>query len=139
MTTPPPKAQTSGFVKFVLVVLVLSVIIGICGEGSGVDRQVVLEPNLPSTVEVVLEIHGVGDITYNNASGNTEQRHSVGRSGAWTTVDEYSVDRGEFLYVSIQNAFDRGTVQCRIIVDNETVEEARSDGAYVIATCSGSA
>lgn len=44
--------------------------------------------------------------------------------------------RGDFVYLSIQNAGDSGTVTCRIVVDGVELLSNTSDGAYKIATCS---
>ena len=75
------------------------------------------------------------DLTYNNASGNTEQKDDVRLPWQMT----FTVPRGEFLYVSAQNQGTTGSVKCVILVDGLPAERAESSGEYVIATCSGSA
>jgi len=45
---------------------------------------------------------------------------------------------GEFVYISVQNGNDSGSVTCKITVDGAELAEVRSSGAYVIATCDGS-
>ena len=42
---------------------------------------------------------------------------------------------GEFLYFSVQNMGDSGSVGCTIEVDGEVAAKIESSGAYVIATC----
>lgn len=127
----------SGFAKFVLAVILLVVLIGVCGGG---ERPSSFVPSDSSTVHVSLQIRGRGDLTYNNAGGNTEQRSGAGSAdGEWGQVASYRAGRGEFVYLSIQNSHETGSVECRILVDGEVIESARSSGAYVIASCSGSA
>lgn len=76
-------------------------------------------------------------LTYENAGGNTEQLQVEIPERRWRK--EMRVRRGAFLYVSVQNREDGGSVGCEILVDGVVVERAESSGAYVIATCSGSA
>ena len=45
---------------------------------------------------------------------------------------------GEFVYISVQNRNDSGSVTCTITIDNIELAEVRSSGAYVIASCDGS-
>lgn len=92
-----------------------------------------------SSVSVWLEFRGVGDLTYTNSTGNTEQRSDRSPEGAWKTAAQFRAEPGEFLYLSIQNGLESGSVECRILVGDEVVESARSSGAFVIATCSGEA
>lgn len=44
---------------------------------------------------------------------------------------------GDFVYLSVQNTMDSGSVTCRILVDGKVVAENQSDGGHVIATCKG--
>ena len=75
----------------------------------------------------------VGSLTYTNAGGDTEQ------IGAITLPWEinFTSRRGAFLYVSVQNKFDHGSVKCEILLDGVVVKESSSTGGYVIASCSG--
>jgi hypothetical protein len=45
--------------------------------------------------------------------------------------------RGAFLYMSLQNKADTGSVTCRIVVDGEKIDEATSTGPYKVVTCQG--
>ena len=74
-------------------------------------------------------------LTYETANGGTAQIDSVNKT--WT--ESFQVPSGQFLYVSVQNGVRFGSVQCQIVVDGNIVKETKSDGAYVIATCSTSA
>lgn len=75
-------------------------------------------------------------LTYENQSGNSEQLDTTTRNGEWTK--SLRLEPGDFMYVSVQNDQDSGTVECKILVDGRVVERAKSSGSYVIATCSGS-
>jgi hypothetical protein len=89
-----------------------------------------------STYSVRYYVSGTADrasLTLENQSGNTEQ----------ITVDlpwskELTLEYGDFMYISAQNEDDRGTINCAISVNTITVEQASSNSAYGIASCSGS-
>jgi hypothetical protein len=86
-------------------------------------------------VEVVYKVNCAScDLTYENASGGTEQRSM---SGSWTT--EFPAEPGQFLYISAQNNNASGNVLVYILCDGSTFKQSSSSGAYVIATASGSA
>ena len=75
-------------------------------------------------------------VTYENRSGNTEQRTV---DNGWTY--DFNAKSGAFLYVSAQNDCDSGGVSANIyeFVDFEgyrLTETATSNGAFVIATAS---
>ncbi len=76
---------------------------------------------------------GSCDLTYNNASGNTEQRSMT---STWNY--EFDAEKGQFLYISAQNNNQSGDVSVRIDVGGNHFKSATSNGAYVIATASGS-
>ena len=87
-------------------------------------------------IEYVLE--GTADtvsVTMQNQSGNTEQHGSVSLPKTYTL----NVEPGSFIYMSAQNNGDSGSVSCTIKANGKEIETATSYGAYVIATCSGSA
>lgn len=91
-----------------------------------------------SMVNVVYEVTGTArnaSLTITNQEGGTEQFESV--AVPWRKT--LRVEAGEFVYVSAQNNGEFGTVGCRISANGATVESATSSGAYVIASCSGSA
>lgn len=44
---------------------------------------------------------------------------------------------GAFVYLSIQNGDEYGSVSCRITVDGAVISENSSDGGFTIATCQG--
>lgn len=75
------------------------------------------------------------NLTYENSSGNTEQRSNVPLP--WSL--EFTAHIDDFVYVSDQNQGATGTVTVKIRSEGKVIEEAISAGAYVIATASGSA
>lgn len=44
---------------------------------------------------------------------------------------------GAFVYLSVQNGDEYGSVSCRITVDGSVVSENTSSGGFTIATCQG--
>jgi len=75
------------------------------------------------------------DLTMTNAQGNTEQKSGL-RNYQETRLG--TLPAGSFLYISVQNATDSGWVKCEILQDGRVISSAKSDGAYVIATCDAS-
>jgi len=64
-----------------------------------------------------------------NSQGNTEQADNL------LNNQDISVGRvpiGEFLYISVQNEGESGSVECTILVDGRAISTATSTGAYVI-------
>ena len=76
---------------------------------------------------------GTADITYENSTGGTEQKTvTIPWTGpAWEVHD------GDYLYISAQNNGKSGSVICEIRIDGSMVKQSKSEGAYVICTCSG--
>lgn len=71
-------------------------------------------------------------ITYANENGDTAQSDPEDRQ--WTK--SFEAPPGQFLYVSVQNKGQSGGVQCEITVDGVMIKQTKSQGEYVIATCS---
>lgn len=80
------------------------------------------------TYEVVT--YDGGDVTMKTPTGTSQQ--SVSTESIFRFND---FDPGDFLYVSVQNDTDRGSVECSIYVDGERVSRNYSSSAYGIATC----
>ena len=74
------------------------------------------------------------DITYENSSGNTEQKDIS--SGNWSTT--FTSSSGAFVYISAQAGHENATITSKIYYEGELIETATSSGDYVIATASGS-
>lgn len=105
---------------------------------SGARPVLPVVPTIPTMHTVTYQIGGTGrnsvDLTYENASGNSQQETI---NVPWSI--EFQAPAGQFVYLSGQLAVrGKSTVTCKILVDGQVVEEAESEGEYVIATCSGS-
>jgi hypothetical protein len=74
------------------------------------------------------------DITYENSSGNTEQKTIS--SGSWTTT--FTGNQGDFVYISAQADNENANITTKIYYQGDIIEQASSSGDYVIATASGS-
>ena len=144
LTSDPTQIRTSVTVKekhkTSPIVIVAFVLVSIClvfyalsrctvggggdGGGGGTSNAIRI------TYEVMGDIATV-DLTYENASGNTEQRTDL---SPWDM--SFDADPGQYLYISAQlEAF--GTVTCNIKANGTVIETATSKGEYVIASCSG--
>lgn len=90
------------------------------------------------TIEYIVTHSTAGDIslTYENATGGTEQLETRASGGEWRQT--YRLPVGAFAYISVQNKEDNGTVSCSIMQNGLLWKTSTSSGAYVIATCSGS-
>jgi hypothetical protein len=74
------------------------------------------------------------DITYENSSGNTEQKTIS--SGSWTTT--FTGNQGDFVYISAQTDNENANITAKIYYQGDVIEQSSSSGDYVIATASGS-
>jgi hypothetical protein len=91
-----------------------------------------------STYTITYRVMGTTDsasVTYSNEHGDTEQISDV--DVPWNKT--IKAEPGQFLYISAQNNDDSGTIVTRIEVDSVRYKESKSEGAYVIASCSGTA
>jgi len=123
------KAKT---VRIILVALLL--IVGAICAISTLSSKSTPVPT-PRKYEVTYRVQGTTDqvsLTYENKDGSTEQ-HTV--NVPWYT--KFSAERGQFVYLSAQNERERGNIIATVIVDGLDWKEAKSDGAYCIATVSG--
>ena len=86
---------------------------------------------------VVYSITGTApsvDVTLENDSGGTEQHSDV-----VNPIYSFWMQPGDFVYISARNNGNSGTVTCTIMSNDRRVATSTSTGAYVSATCSGSA
>jgi len=74
------------------------------------------------------------DVTYSNESEGTSQESNV--SIPWTY--SFEGEEGQFVYISAQNQGETGSVTVTIYRNGKKIETSTSNGAYVIATASGS-
>ncbi len=146
------KTRT-GFATLVLVALALAAFAaifisargGVTSGGGSTERRrlATLEAILeavptakPERYRVEYRVTGTASrasLTYENETGGTEQ-HTV--SIPWSEV--MFVNEGDFAYISAQNKGERGSVECQILLNGKVWKQAKSSGAYVIASCSGS-
>ncbi len=73
-------------------------------------------------------------LTYENAQGGTQQNKTD--AAQWS--EWYTMEAGDFAYLSVQNQKASYGVKCEIYVDGTLWKTSASDGGYTIATCSGS-
>lgn len=85
------------------------------------------------TYHVVGEGTDSASLTYENSEGGSQQETV---RLPWQKT--FSVQEGDFLYISAQNQDDRGTIAVQIRVDGRDFKTSQSSGAYTIATASGS-
>ena len=118
-------------ILFVLMILLLGVILVACDNDDSWDYS-------SPTYQVKYKVGGTtsqASLTYENAQGGTEQMDV--RVPWEKTIG--TVERGDFLYLSAQNQNDSGSITCEIWVDGNRWKHSISSGAYVIASCNGSA
>lgn len=78
------------------------------------------------------------DTTYDLRGGTAQKTVSICDGDHHTEVDRFTAQRGDFVYLSVQNGQRYGGVTCQIFVDGALLYHTHSDGQYVIASCSGS-
>ncbi len=103
--------------------------------------------NVSTSRTVVYEAEGSGarglrsaSVTLQTPDGGQQAKVNLPmknqQGGTGLTVPGFS--RGDFVYLSVQNADAAGAVTCRITVDGMVISENTSNGGYVIASCKGS-
>lgn len=134
------KKKPSLAVVLITIIMVICtglVILMIISPGRGGNRtDRLVAPSLSSTYLVEYVIAGTApdaSLTYQNDQGGTAQsEHAIPHRIT------YKMQRGDFAYLSVQNNAQHGSVICRIYLNGELWRESVSEGAYVIASCSGS-
>lgn len=115
--------------KNLIILFVFICLLAGCSE----DPEIVGPTSGTIKYEVVCTPDGF-DITYENSSGNTEQKTIA--TGSWET--SFTQDSGEFVYISAQAANENADVTVKIYYNGKVIEEASSSGDFIIATASGS-
>jgi hypothetical protein len=154
-----PSVTQRTIVAVAVVAAVALMIAGCNGNDAGVEQssRAASAPTAPAaapsstqstrcTKNVTYHIEGTAtgvNITSQNRQGNSEQ-HSAkalplrdGDGNLLQGVNAGSFSCGDFVYLSVQNNTDSGSVSCAIKADGVEIERATSSGGYVIATCSG--
>jgi hypothetical protein len=126
---PKKQGNYSSFVLIIFILIMIGIYFAITSGGSPSSSR---SESYQVTYEVTGTALGVS-VTYNNSQGGTEQ-------GEYNVPFKktFSMKYGDFMYISAQNSYDRGSVICKIYIDGEEVKSSTSNGAYVIASCSGS-
>ena len=106
------------------------------GNGGDDGGSYVRPTSKPTTYTVDYEVTGTakdGSFTWQNETGGTEQ-------GDYKVPFKktFKAEYGQFVYISVQNNYKTGSVTCKIIVNGKEFKSSTSEGAYKIATCSGS-
>jgi hypothetical protein len=114
--------------------LLLAACFGLLISGCGGQST---EEKLPETYAVTYSVTGINtssaSITYENSTGGTSQETV---KLPWSK--SFTFKRDAFLYISAQNQSNAGTVTASIKANNTTIKTSTSNGAYAIATASGS-
>ena len=136
MTTPAPKRNwfmIVGLTVFGGGVLLCGFVFVLSILGGASSRRVATTYTV--TYRVTTNFNGA-DLTYRNATGDTEQIQDAVTNPVWEKT--FTGTPGQFVYISGQRTSRLvGTIRCEILVDGVVVKEAESRGEYVIATCSG--
>ena len=118
-------------------VIVAALIYGRLSDDADTSRR--STPPATSTQSVVIyRLSGTASrvsITMQNSQGNTEQASDLANNHE-IIAGRFPI--GEFVYISVQNKGESGSVECAILADGVVISTATSTGAYVIATCSDS-
>lgn len=148
--TPPQKSgwqQLPTWAQIGILLGVIVVLFALFGDAlnDAGDSGTEFFSDEPCTKNVVYEVDGSAtkiDITMETSTGNTSQQSGLsvpltsrGESEPGLQVGTFSC--GDFAYISAQNQGESGSLTCRIRSDGVVIEEATSNGAYVIVTCSG--
>lgn len=130
VTPTPPPVKKSGSNPFILLVLLLAVLCAVAwflassGRESSPPAPAPVKqstPAKPTTWQVVYEaehspaVKRSFSLTYNTPSGTAQEDGNI----KWEK--SFSFKPGEFLYLSVQNGVEYGSVTCRIKVDGVVV------------------
>lgn len=108
-------------------IIVLGIIIAIISSGGGSDL---------TKGKVTYVVEGTttkASVTYSTNMGGQEQLGEVTLPFQKTLEVNY----GTPLVILAQNKNDSGSITCKILVNGKEIQSSTSEGAYVIATCSG--
>jgi hypothetical protein len=140
---PTPKAEkkksSCGAILVAVGLVALGAFIINLASGSSPRDYVPAATRAPTTYEITYRVEKAAraSVTYRNAQDNTEQKDIVIYPNRPWQVS-YTMEYGDFAYISAQNDDNYGGVTCKILVNGKVWQEASSEGAYVIAKCSGS-
>ena len=80
-----------------------------------------------------------GDITYATPTGTGQQSDTdiPMKTKSGNVGLSYKMSAGDYVYLSVQNGTEQGTVVCIIEVNGVVIARNESSGAFSIASCSG--
>lgn len=114
-------------------------------DGNGIENAT-WESECPGTKRQVIyngeSTAGYGDMTAAFPGGTRQSSPDLPMRLTGDTSAQgmhFCVSAGEFLYVSLQNPKDTGSIECSITVDGKLISRNSSSGGYVIASCDGTA
>jgi hypothetical protein len=128
---------------FIIFILVLFVVLAQINKNASDNSKTlfsqpqVKEYQLPTVdfVNVTYEVTGTAksaDITYMNEQGGIEQGKYILPFRTNFKMDHYSL-----VSLLAQNNDSSGSITCKIFLDYKEFKKSTSNGAYVIASCSG--
>ena len=103
-------------------------------NSSQIVNQTAVNPSTRSVQYIVTGSRSDYNVTYINESGGTEQKNNVKREWSYS----FTGKPGGYAYVSAQNQTGTGTTEVKILVDGKVFKNSLSEGAYCIASASGS-
>lgn len=120
------------------ILFLLALLIPACGSSPRPTNAPSAPANIPSASHAVTyQIEAASakkvKITYQTADGSTQQEEVPTK---WSKT--LQVASGSFVYISAQIQTGGGRVSCIINIDGKPFKQAQSEGAFVIASCSGS-
>lgn len=143
--TPPPKKPRSTAL-LVAWIVVAAAVLGCILYAAWPS----LKPEPPTIYTVIYEADSegtaAGSITLEAPTGTQQEEVALPlKSQAGDTGLTFPTQPGAFVYLSVQNHNDSGSVTCRITIKTVTgnlevsrvISEVTSSGGYVIASCKG--
>ena len=112
--------------RSVFVVIAALTLMQLTACSNPYDNSVDVEYRVTGTASLV-------DVTYVNKGGGTSQNDDVEVPWSYS----FEGNRGDFVYISAQNQGETGKVTVAIYRNGTIIESSTSEGAYVIATASG--
>lgn len=137
--TPRANSDGKGIFLVVLGTLVLLLVVGAVASNTNSSTSrpsqipIQRDPAPPVARDVTYESGGSasrGAMTMITPSGTSQVTRTVPHSSTHSGFRS-----GDFLYVSVQNQGDSGSISCAISAGGRVLASNRSSGAYAIVTC----
>jgi hypothetical protein len=127
METKIKAKKGKGCLIALIVLFVFGIIVAIIISSGGSDL---------TNGKVTYVVEGTttkASVTYSTNMGSQEQLGEVDLPFKKDVEVKYGIP----LVILAQNKNDAGSITCRILVNGKEIQSSTSEGAYVIATCSG--